>query len=80
VFAVVTVFTAGVQSIQMWWNKVEPNPTNAFLSKLACFLAAVMLALSAVIVVDSLRRWRELLAGPRPAPVAEPVPEPEVQI
>ena len=28
VFAVVTVFTAGVQSISMWWQKPETDPTQ----------------------------------------------------
>jgi carbon starvation protein len=55
VFAVVTVFTAGVQSIDMWWREPETDPTKLFLMKLACALAAIMLALSAVIVAATVR-------------------------
>jgi carbon starvation protein len=63
-FAVVTVFTAGIQSVRMWWTKEESNPTDAFLLKLASVLGVIMLALSAVIVVDALRRWWSILRKP----------------
>ncbi len=76
VFAVVTVFTAGVQSIQMWWQQPGTTATDIFLTKLACVLASIMLFLSAVIVLDSLRRWRVLLNGSAveasPAPAVQP--------
>jgi carbon starvation protein len=62
-FAVVTVFTAGVQSIQMWWQKPGTNSTEIFLTKLACALASIMLLLSAVIVIDAMRRWYVMLAN-----------------
>jgi carbon starvation protein len=52
VFAVVTVFTASVQSILMWLDDKEGDPS---LIKLACVLASVMLVLSAVIVADTVR-------------------------
>lgn len=75
-FAVVTVFTAGVQSIQMWWEHPGTSPTDVFLTKLACVLASIMLFLSAVIVLDALRRWRVLLNGSAvkasSAPAAQP--------
>jgi carbon starvation protein len=70
-FVVVTVFTAGIQSIGMWWHaleKIDPaSPTatkDIFLIKLACVLAGIMLTLSAVIVLDALRRWYAVLFGP----------------
>ncbi len=77
VYAVVTVFTAGVESIQTWWAQTDLSPKDLFLMRLACFLAAVMLILSAIIVADSMRRWYGLLNGraavtaPAPAPVPE---------
>lgn len=73
VYAVVTVFTAGVQSIQTWWGQTGLAPKDLFLMRLACFLAAVMLLLSSVIVIDSIRRWFSLL-GSREAETAT-VPE-----
>ncbi len=73
VFAVVTVFTAGVQSIQMWWGTKLVNPTDIFLNQLACVLATIMLALSAVIVLDGLRRWYQILRSPVPETAIGPV-------
>jgi len=68
-FAVVTVFTAGVQSINMWWHKPETSSLDLFLTRLASALAAIMLLLSAVIVIDATRRWYTLLNGrAKPAP------------
>jgi len=63
VFAIVTVFTAGVQSIQMWWAKEEADPTNAFLSKMACVLASIMLTLTLIIAIDAIRSWINALNG-----------------
>ncbi len=76
VFAVVTVFTAGVQSIAMWWNKPETNPTDLFLAKLACVVASIMLGLSAIIVIDAVRRWYALLNGAVPEPASAPAVSP----
>ena len=58
-----TTFTAGVQSIQMWWQKPETDPTQIFLVKLACLLAAIMLTLTVIITLDTVRRWYVLLAN-----------------
>lgn len=69
-FASVTVFTAGVQSILTWLaarQKPETSATDSYLLLLACVLAAVMLLLSLVIVLDALRRWHGLLFGQRAA-------------
>jgi carbon starvation protein len=73
VFAVVTVFTAGVQSIGMWWAEPETDPAKLFLMKLARALAGIMLALSAVIVLDTLRSLFVVLNG-RPAKHIELAP------
>jgi carbon starvation protein len=64
-FVVVTVFTAGVQSIQMWWAKPGTTAQDIFLTKLACTLASIMLGLSTLIVADSLRRWYSILRSPQ---------------
>ncbi|MHB8956470.1 MAG: carbon starvation CstA family protein [Pirellulaceae bacterium] len=74
-YAVVTVFTAGVQSIQTWWAQTGLNSKELFLMRLACFLAAVMLMLSAIIVADSLRRWYGLLTGQAARTASLPVTE-----
>ena len=77
-FVIVTVFAAGLQSINMWWNKPEAVPLNLFLLKLASVLAAIMLTLTAVIAVDALRCWYGILFGARrkeTTPQLEPAPE-----
>jgi carbon starvation protein CstA len=78
VFVVVTVFAAGIESIQQWMNelatlnrqladsslglqKLEELGLKAFSVKLTCVMAGSMLVLSALIVVDALRRWCGLL-------------------
>ena len=66
VFALVTTFTAAVQSIQMWWQTPESDPTRLFLTRLACALAAIMLALTVVIALDTVRRCYMLLLNGRP--------------
>jgi carbon starvation protein len=71
VFALVTTFTAGVQSIQMWWQKPESDPTQVFLVKLACVLAGIMLSLTVIIALDTVRRCYVLLANGATAAAAE---------
>ena len=75
VFVIVTVFTAGIESIRLWMQELalsETTAAQAFSLKLNCTLAGVMLVLSAVIAVDAVRRWYVLLAnGVRP-PEAQP--------
>jgi carbon starvation protein len=66
-YAVVTVFTAGVESIQTWMGqlgKVGLSPELAFSYKLMCLLAGVMLVLTGIIVIEAGRRWYLLLATP----------------
>jgi carbon starvation protein len=82
IFVVVTVFTAGVESIHQWWNELaalnlqlsdaalpakqlSEIGLKAFTLKLTCVMAAVMLILSALIVIDALRRWYVVLRSPR---------------
>lgn len=60
-FALVTTFTAGVQSIQMWLQKPGADPKQIFLTKLACVLAGIMLTLTVIITLDTVRRWYVLL-------------------
>jgi len=63
-FVVVTVFTAGVESIQLWLKELampETTAAQAFTIKLDCALAGIMLVLSAIITIDAGRRWCVLL-------------------
>ena len=71
-YAVVTVFTAGVQSIQTWWAQTGLSSQDQFLMRLACFLAAIMLVLSAIVLFESIRSWRRLLNGHATKPLAVP--------
>src|ERR1017187_5251994 len=61
VFVVITVLTAGVQSVLGWWRKIPLAPLSL---RLMCWLASIMLALTAVIVVDAVRKWKSILATP----------------
>ena len=66
-FAVATVFTAGVQSIQSWLRELAGLPSgsaDAVYLRLVIIMAAIMLALSALVVLDSARRWYQLLRSP----------------
>ncbi|HEY4761595.1 MAG TPA: carbon starvation protein A [Thermoguttaceae bacterium] len=63
VFALATVFAASIQSIQMWWQKPETDPMQQFLMKLACILASIMLTLTAIITLDTIRRWYYIFNG-----------------
>jgi carbon starvation protein len=66
VFTLATVLTAGVQSVQGWWSKLPDAPAGeSFSLRLMSVLASVMLALTAVIAADAVRRWFALLRGPR---------------
>ena len=66
-FILVTVMVAGVQSAHNWWLlALTPGmkPMDVFLNRLASVLAWIMLAMTAVIVIDAIRRWRQLLTAP----------------
>lgn len=92
VFAVATVFTAGVQSIQRWWGElgtlsqkladsslaadaVRELTLKMYSTKLTCVLAGVMLLLSALVVIDAIRRWVVLLSSPKEAVEVMPAVE-----
>lgn len=65
-FVLVTVMTAGVQSVLGWWNRIPGAPANEVFSlQLMSVLASIMLGLTVVIAVDAVRRWFVLLNGPR---------------
>jgi len=68
---IVTVFTAGVQSIDGWWAGTSTAPPEQItLLRLMCVLAAIMLALTALIAFDAARKWYSLLARPAKPSVA----------
>jgi carbon starvation protein len=66
VFVVTSVFAAGAWSIAMWWREI--GDANV---KLLCGMAAAMLALSAVVVIGSLRRWYQILRTAAPVDTME---------
>jgi carbon starvation protein len=76
VFTLVTTFTASIQSIYGWWMKEEADFGQQFLLKLACVLAGIMLGLTAIITIDTLRRWYVILNGgvKRPVELVESEP------
>jgi carbon starvation protein len=66
-YAVATVFTAGVESVLLWWGQIaDPKlpPAQVFSYKLMCVLAVIMLALTGLIVIEAVRRWYLLLKTP----------------
>jgi len=72
VFVVATVFTAGVWSIGMWWDAAATmTGSEAFMARLASVLAGIMLVLTAIILVDAVRKWYAILAS-EPQPAAQP--------
>jgi carbon starvation protein len=74
VFVVVTVFTAGIMSIQSWWSDLARVPANeVFLLKLACLIGTLMLLLTATIVVNAIWRWYTLLWPSRLSTVPAPL-------
>jgi len=67
----VTVFVAGVLSIEGWWGEIAKIPagqyTPVFLRQMMCALTGVLLILTCVITVDAARRWREMIRQPATA-------------
>ena len=66
-FVLVTVFAAGLLSVQGWWMELrDPALTaaQAFYTKMMCFLASVMLVLTGIIALDALRCWYGILRSP----------------
>jgi carbon starvation protein len=67
----VTVSTASVKSIGMWWDQIATAPAEqVFQIKLMCALGSIMIVLTALIVLDATRRWIQILS---PAQVSPPV-------
>jgi carbon starvation protein len=64
-FVLVTVLTAGIQSVEGWVSRI-PGATGkeVFSLELMSVLASIMLVLTAVIAVDAIRHWVTLLRGP----------------
>jgi carbon starvation protein len=78
VFVLVTVLTAGVQSVLGWQRSLVTLPAaERFSVQLMCWMAVVMLALTVVIAIDAVRRWVHLLKTPRPT-IETPVTLPEM--
>jgi carbon starvation protein len=73
VAVLVTVFVAGILSIQGWWGEIgtiAPGPgrgTQVFLRQLMCGLTSALLILTVAITADATRRWRAILARPTAA-------------
>jgi carbon starvation protein len=65
VLVVITVLTAGVQSVWGWWRQIPSAPPSEQLSlQLICWLSSIMLVLTCVIVLDAMRKWKRILATP----------------
>jgi hypothetical protein len=65
VFVVITVLTAGVQSVLGWWRKIpSATPSEQLSLQIMCWLASIMLVLTAIIVLDAIRKWKSILGTP----------------
>ena len=74
VFVVGTVFTAGVESVRLWWSQAyTPGlpAADVFSYQLMSVLASVILVLGGVIVFESMRRWYLFLANGVPQETTE---------
>ena len=68
-FVIVTVLTAGVQSVRGWWRQIPSAvPAEQLSLEVLCWLAISMLLLTVIIVVDAIRKWKSIVASPAPAP------------
>jgi len=65
VFVLATTLWAGLVRVAEWWAKVPTaGGGQAFMMKLLCALASVMLVLTVVIAVDAVRKWVSILRKP----------------
>ncbi len=72
VFVLVTTVVASVMKILEWLEALPAKPSSeAFLLRIAMVLAGIMVLLTVIITVDTVRRWVSLLRGP--TAVAAPV-------
>lgn len=63
-FILVTVLTAGVQSVNQWWGQLATVPAKEVaMLKLTCVLASIMQVLTVIIALDSIRVWVKILTG-----------------
>lgn len=73
-FTVVTVGTAGVQSVAGWWAEAAAPglpASQVFQLHLLCVLASTVLILTGVIMLDAARKWISILSKPVDEPVVE---------
>ena len=66
-FALTTVMTAGVESVQGWWAQAgDPRLSSfdVFQLKLMCAMAGTMLVLTAIITLDAVRKWWQIIGSP----------------
>ena len=69
VFVMATVMTAGVQNVLAWFRlAAKSSGTQALLLTLSGTLGTLILAMTIVIALDALRRWRIILASPAAPP------------
>jgi len=53
-YTIITVATAGVESIGMWWRQIPSAPVDQILQiKLMCVLAGIMMGLTALVTIDA---------------------------
>ncbi|MEI6082857.1 MAG: carbon starvation protein A [Verrucomicrobiota bacterium] len=63
-FILVTVLTAGIQSVHQWWGQIATAPANeVFMLRLTCVLASIMQVLTVIIALDAMRVWVKSLTG-----------------
>jgi carbon starvation protein len=76
VFVIITVLTAGVQSVQGWWQTIPSAPPAEQVSlQIMCWLASIMLALTVVIALDAMRKWKSILGTPAANTPSSPIIE-----
>jgi carbon starvation protein len=70
-FMIVTTLTASYQLVLRFWASAATSPDQALTFRIDAVLVAVMACLTALIVIDSLVKWRRLLTGDGEAVAAE---------
>ncbi|MEN6626219.1 MAG: carbon starvation protein A [Candidatus Sumerlaeia bacterium] len=77
-FAIVTIVTGSVMSIQQWWGQIpsQTDPGQVIQLRLMCVLGSIMLVLTALITIDAVRKWIIILSRPPHKPHPKHVEEP----
>ncbi|MCE5228818.1 carbon starvation protein A [bacterium] len=72
-FASVTIVIGSVMSIGQWWNQsmTEKIPGQVVQLRLMCVLGTIMLVLTALITIDAIRKWIQILSTPPVKPTPE---------